>query len=99
RAFGIARSAQKKWCRGKIDYPLDSELAFHSLQARNPDSCSLLILLGFLLFFSLQIGCVSLSRLFAVTVVSFVVEDKDALESHQIGHDPLNHLPFSFERF
>src|SRR5208282_4882541 len=33
---------------------------------------------------------------FRGTVVSFVVEDKDALESHQIGHDPLNHLPFSF---
>ena len=32
RAFGIARTAQKKWCRGKIDDPLDPKLAFHSLK-------------------------------------------------------------------
>jgi hypothetical protein len=30
-------------------------------------------------------------------VVCFVVEDADILHAHEVGHDPLDHLPFGFK--
>ena len=40
----------------------------------------------------------SVVGLFAVAVVRLVVEDEDVLHTHQVGHDPLEHLAFGFER-
>jgi hypothetical protein len=31
-------------------------------------------------------------------VVRLVVEHEDVLQAHQVGHDPLDHLAFGFQR-
>ena len=40
----------------------------------------------------------SSARLLAVAVVRLVVEHEDVLQAHQVGHDPLEHLAFGFQR-
>jgi hypothetical protein len=37
-------------------------------------------------------------RPLTVAVVRLIVQHDDALQAHQVGHDPLHHLPFGFQR-
>ena len=47
---------------------------------------------------ALQIALRPLVGLFAVAVMRLVVEHQDVLHAHQVGHHPLEHLPFGFQR-
>ena len=47
---------------------------------------------------ALQIVFIIRFGLFAVAVMRLVVEHQDVLQAHQVGHHPLDHLPFGFER-
>ena len=60
-------------------------------------AASLFFSASFLLV-ALQVFVVLVARLLAVAVVGFVVEDEDVLQAHQVGHHPLEHLAFGFER-
>ena len=98
RAFGVAGAAQEERRRRQIDDAGDAELAVDRFQAGDPEPGGFVVLLGFLLVVALQIFLVVSLGLFAVAVMGLVVEDKDVLHAHQVGHDPLDHLPFGFQR-
>ena len=76
----------------------DAELAVHRFEAGDPEPRRLVVLLGLLLLVALQVLVVGVLRLLAVAVVRLVVEDEDVLHAHQLGHHPLEHLAFGFER-
>ena len=97
RSFGIAGAAQEKRRRGQIDDARHAELAVYRFQAGNPDAGGLVVLLRFLLVVTFQFVIVLRSGLLAVAVMRLIVQHQDVLHAHQIGHDPLEHLPFGFE--
>ena len=93
RSFRVAGPAQKERSRGQIDHAPDAELAPHRLQARDPHSCGLLVLLRLGAVVALQGAfLVLLGRLLAVAVVGLVVEHQDVLHAHEVRHHPLEHL-------
>ena len=93
RSFRVAGPAQKERSRGQIDHAPDTELAPHCLQARDPHSCSFLVLLRLGAVVALQGAfLVLLGRLLAVAVVGLVVKHQDVLHAHEVRHHPLEHL-------
>ena len=38
-----------------------------------------------------------LTWLLAIAVVRFIVENQDVLDTHEFGHDPLQHLSLGFQ--
>jgi hypothetical protein len=45
-----------------------------------------------------QVLIIGVLRFLPVAVVRLVVDDEDVLHAHQVGHHPLQHLAFAFER-
>ena len=89
----VTGPAQKERSRGQIDHAPDAELSPHRLQARDPHSCGLLVLLRLRAVVALQGAfLVLLGRLLAVAVVGLVVEHQDVLHAHEVRHHPLEHL-------
>ena len=98
----VARPAQEERRRGKVQHPVDAELPAHRLQSRNPQPGGLAVLLRFLLFLGRQGALLPLSpipalRLLAIAVVRLVVDRQDVPDPHQLGHDPLQHLPLGLQ--
>ena len=81
----------------RVDHAGDAELAVDSFKTRKSRVVRhSLFFLGFLLLVALESVVVNLGRLFTVAVVGLVVEYEDVFESHEIGHDALNHLALGF---
>ena len=97
-AFGVAGAAQKERRGGKVEHAREPELSVHGLEARNPETRGLLVCLRLLPFIALEHGLSVGVRFLAVAVMRFVVEGEDVLHPHELGHHPLKHLPFGFER-
>ncbi len=98
RSLGIARATQEEGRRGQVDHPRDAELAVDRLQPGDPQPGGFVVLLGLLPFVAFQVFIVVCGRLLAIAMVGFVVEYQDVLQAHQVGHYPLQHLAFGFER-
>ena len=98
RALGVARAAQEERRGREVDDAREAELAVHRFEAGDPEARGLVVLLGFLPLVALQVLVVGVRRLLAVAVVRLVVEHEDVLHAHQVGHDPLEHLAFGFQR-
>ena len=93
RSFRVAGPAEEERSRGQIDYTPDAELAPHRLQARDPHSCGLLVLLRLGAVVARQGAfLVLLGRLLAVAVVGLVVEHQDVLHAHEVRYHSLEHL-------
>jgi len=98
RALGIAGAAQEERRGGEVDDAAHAELAVDGFEAGNPQARRLVALLSLFLIVALKLLVIGLLRLLTVTVVRLVVDDEDVLHSHQIGHHPLQHLPFRLLR-
>ena len=96
-AFDIARPAQKEGRRGKVYHPVDAQFFADGFEPRDPQAGGFPVFFGFLSVISLERAFLLLTRLFAIAVVGFIVENQDVLDSHDLWHDPLQHLPFGFQ--
>ena len=74
---------------------LTPSLRLHGLEAGDPETGGLVVLLGLLPVVALEVVDLLVALgLLAVAVVGLVVEDQDVLHAHQVGHDALEHLAF-----
>ena len=96
-ALRVAGTTEEKGRGGEIDHPRRAELAVQGLEAGDPEPRRLPVLLGCLLFVSLEYPFLSLARFLAVAVVGLVVQHQDVLQPQEPGHHPLQHLSFGFE--
>ena len=96
-AFDIAGTAQKEGCCRKIDHTADAQFLADGFQPRYPQSGGFPVFFGFLAVISLERAFLLVARLFAIAVVGLIVEHQDLLDSHELGHDPLEHLPLGLQ--
>jgi hypothetical protein len=95
--LGITGAAQEERRRREVYDAGDAELALYGFQAGYPKPRGLVVLLRFLLVVAAQIADILFSGLLAIAMVCLVVEYEDALHTHQVGHNPLEHLAFGFQ--
>ena len=98
RPFGVARALEEEGSGGEVEDARHAELAIENLEPGDPDAGFFVVLLGFLAVVPLERLVVVVKRLRAVAVVGFVVDDQDVLHPHEVGHDPLEHLPLGLLR-
>src|ERR1700684_2788342 len=68
-SLGIAGATKEKRCRGKIDDLRYPEFSFDRLKAVNPQTCRFTVFLCFQLVVGCEVGFISVSRFFAITVM------------------------------
>ena len=92
RPFGVARTAQEERGRREVEDDGDGDGLLHRLDAGDPNTGRLGVLLRFLGIVALEVRFLAHPGLLAVAVVSLVVERQDALQAHQRRHHPAQHL-------
>ncbi len=97
RALGITGAAQKKRRCGQVDHACHAEFAIHGLQAGNPKTGGFVVLLGLLLVVPFQVFVAIGSRLLSIAMMGLIVQHQNVLQTHQIGHHPVQHLALGFE--
>ena len=88
---------KEKRRRRQVHDPCEAKFAVDSFQARDPQPCGLVVLVCIFFVIALQLILIIFSRLLAIAVVGLVVQRQNVLQAHQVGHDALEHLPFSFQ--
>jgi hypothetical protein len=76
---------------GQVVDGTQTEMALGRLDAGDPEPRGLVVLLGLAAVVAGQAGITA--RPLAVAVVRLVVQHDDVPDAHQVGHDPLQHLP------
>ena len=76
---------------------VEPKFTTHDLQARYPQPGRFVIFLGLFLVITFQVCPGFRIRFCPVAMVSLIIQRHDALQAHQIGHDPLQHLSFRLQ--
>ena len=97
RAFGIAGTAKEEWRCREIHDALDPELAVDGFKAGNPKPAASLFFSASFFSSPFRSVFIGISGLFSIAVMRLIIEHEDVLQAHQVGHDPLDHLPFGFQ--
>jgi len=97
-AFGITGTSEEKRRRREIEDAGYSQFAVDGFKTGDPETCRLIVPFGLFPVVPLQIFFLVLWRFGTVAMMSFVIENEDALHSHQVGHHSLDHLAFRFQR-
>ena len=98
RAFRVAGPAQEERRRGQVDHAGEAELASDRLQPGDPEPRGLPVLFRLPAVVARQLAFVVFARLLPVAVMRLVVQREHVSHTHELGHDPLEHLAFAFER-
>ena len=99
RRLGVSGTAQEERRRGEVENPGAHRLR-NRLQTGDPHAGHLLAFGDFVLLLALKLRLALFfgHRLFAIAVMRLVVDDEDALRSHQLLHHALQHLSGRFGR-
>jgi hypothetical protein len=75
------------------------QFVVHGLQSGNPHPRGFVVLLRFFFIVALQLIIIVIFRLYLITMMRFIIENDDVLQTRQVAHDALDHLAVVFARF